>query len=148
VTLLEPDITWHVYECPPIDFWNGAVGVEEYVVLLGERGIDVEEVDELVSLFESAVNALVKLTTWEGDGRWWLSALPDVESRMMWVMFLVKQQSNGTTFIASMVELPWLSQWRCDRPRPISAVGSWGAAHVERVRALAAEVLERRAVTN
>lgn len=114
---MNADIPWHVYECPPVDCWNGAVGVEEYMVLLGERGIVGDnEIEVFVELFEGAVKAVAEMTLWEGDGTWWLSAIPDVERAIMWMMFLIKQQNNGTTFIASMVELPWLEEWRCHEP--------------------------------
>jgi hypothetical protein len=142
--LIVSDITWHVYECPPVDFWNGAVGVEEYLVLLGQRGVEVEEIEVFVGLFEGAVNAVANRTLWEGDGAWWLSALPDVESRMMWVMFLAKQQNNGMTFVASMVELPWLDEWRRDQPRAVPLAQSRRAVYVDRARTLAKEVIAQR----
>ena len=117
------------------------------MVLLGERGVDVDEIEVFVDLFEGAVNAVADLTVWEGDGEWSLSSIPDVERAIMWVMCLIKQHNNGTTFIASMVELPWLEEWRCDQPRP-KADDTCGAGHIERLRTLSHEVIEQRSPTN
>jgi hypothetical protein len=55
----------------------------------------------------------IKRAGWEGDGRWKFSAVPgdsdDVNTK--WV-FLVKQDNNGTTWIASPYPLPWLEDLR------------------------------------
>lgn len=142
--MLDPDIRWHVYKCPPIDHWNGAVGIGEYLLLLEHRGQELEEIDCLIDLFESAVNAVASWTSWEGDGEWWLGTLPDVKRAMMWNMFLVKQRTEGTTFIASMVELPWLEEWRRHEPRAEPLHKERLAAHIDRVRELARHIAERR----
>ena len=118
------------------------------MVLLGERGIDVDEIEVFVELFEGAVKAVAEMTLWEGDGTWSLSAIPDVERAIMWMMFLIKQQNNGTTFIASMVELPWLEEWRCRKPRSEPGDDSRSAFYIERLRTLSREVIEQRYPTN
>ncbi len=136
---------WHIYECPPIDEWQGVVGIEEHVTMLGERAEEIGDIEGFVLLFEKAVRAVADLTSREGDGAWVVSALPDVELREMQPFFLVKQQNNGKTFIASTVELPWLAPFERlpgDDFQP--SQHPYAKAYITHIRDVERRVIERR----
>jgi hypothetical protein len=136
---------WHVYECPPTDEWEGTAGIEEHITMLGERGEEVGTIESFVLLFEQAVRAVADLTSWEGDGTWMVSALPNAERREMRPFFLIKQRTNGMTFIASTTELPWLAAYERlpgDDYKPKQHPGA--QAHITRIREVERRVIERR----
>jgi hypothetical protein len=141
---------WFVYSCPPIDEWRGASTFEAYLEHLSANGEDLDEIEVFVRDFEEASLAVVARTIWEGDGIWRVCSLPELEP---WgrtrLIFVVKQRNNGSTFIASEVELPWLAGFYCERARD-RAVSLDGVEHfhVARIRRVFRAIVERRQPTN
>jgi len=136
---------WCAYECPPIDEWEGTIGVEEYLSVLSERGETIQAIEDFVLVFEGGVRVIADLTTWEGDGTWMVSTLPDVVQRQMRVMFYIKQRNNGTVFIASTAELPWLARYERkpgDDFQP--QIHPSAQASIKRIRQVEREVIDRR----
>jgi hypothetical protein len=105
------------YELPPIDYWTGATYFdpdEEAAIAAGSPppGIFPSDDDphgratELTELHQRAVVVFDELG-WEGDGNWRCGAVPNETSTQLWIG--VKQQNNGTTYVLSPVEMPWLN---------------------------------------
>jgi len=107
--------TYWVYACSPVDRWAGWMTPEEAVeARRAELGSFAEDGDrEFKQTLDTAMNRiavhLLDDFRWEGDGRWLVAVLPDPETCDCTVMFSVKQSNNGTTFIVSPRELPWLA---------------------------------------
>ena len=111
-----------IYAINPIDLnWEHLKTVEETVInLMNGRGDRMLE-DSWMELLTSMIYDWVTVQTeakasrgWEGDfrrpeGVLWLPC--DMEFRYA---FVWKQDNNGTTFIASPIELPWLKEEECD----------------------------------
>ncbi len=91
-----------IYECPPQDWWFGSVDLFTYF-----NDLDPASQNEALEDFTASVCAIAKDTSWEGDGMWRVIGIPvgDVTPA---TCFAVKQSNNGTTYFASMVQLPWL----------------------------------------
>jgi hypothetical protein len=109
-------MTWHTYEIAPIDFgWENLKTVRETAVALLESGqasalkndIDASDLQDFLISWESAKTAASE-KGWDGD----LKGEPVV----MWIPndtefnygFAFKQDNNGTTYVMSPVEMPWL----------------------------------------
>lgn len=104
-----------VYCVSPIDSWFGWLSETEYrKQLVKSHGDDLQEAAHAWEAYlgkRSMAFELTKKVGWEGDivgnGKPMIAALPaDTESELVigW-----RQISNGTTFVASPFELPWLS---------------------------------------
>ncbi len=93
----------YVYECGPIDHWQGWTPLPTF---LRDEFIDPGQVGRMLQ-------AIARSTRWEGDFRAGeaprVSALP-VGDPDCALLLAVKQDNNGTTFIASEVRLPWLDE--------------------------------------
>ena len=102
----------YIYSIDPIDFWPGWYKEADYLK-------SVDDVDDLVgNTFVEEYQALKKRALakaldagWEGDIREgpFVAGLPSSGGDVR-VMIAWKQDNNGTTFIASPVELPQLKQ--------------------------------------
>ena len=57
--------------------------------------------------FHSA-KLLAKSSGWEGDGFWLCTVLPDPEYCASTWVFAVKQSNDGTAYIVSKYQMPWL----------------------------------------
>lgn len=105
-----------VYCLPPIDWWPGWITQSEYKAeIIKWHGHDLhvaaDEWDKFLE-FRTQAYALAKKLGWEGDIRG--GDEPDVaplpaESNCTFMLGW-KQDNNGTTFIASPYELPWLDK--------------------------------------
>ncbi|QGJ73801.1 hypothetical protein [Sinorhizobium meliloti] len=94
-----------VYELAPIDFWNGWQTEAEYLPKNEKEEIDAYR------RFRERAQELAHRAGWEGDVRFgpYVSALPNPETSMPSdFMIAWKQENNGTTYVASPYELPWL----------------------------------------
>jgi hypothetical protein len=106
-----------VYMLPPVDYWHGWIPQYEWtgaVDLTEEYGFDGGEMADDLRLAER----LATECGWEGDGHWRMAGLPRADVAAPTFMLAAKQQNNGTTFVVSPYELPWLAQYlelRVDR---------------------------------
>lgn len=102
----------YVYAGCPIDFWSGWMPEAEYLAALAAN----EEDQATYYMRLGAAQVLAKRLGWEGDMRQgpFVSGLPAPDSPYSEFLIGWKQSNNGTTFIASPYELPWLSKdWTC-----------------------------------
>ena len=97
----------YTYVLGPIDFWEGwmapeTLGASPY------RDLAAWGPDDVMARLSVAKDAATA-AGWEGDGQFHLSMLPmqDVQCE---VVVAIKQNNNGTTFIMSPFEMPWLGQ--------------------------------------
>ena len=108
----------HLYSIEPIDFWYGTQHAQLFLNKLSvstntafsEEGeiYDISAHDFKV-LWQHADEALEgSRLGWEGDGVWRFICLPDPDCCSMHIVFFIKQSNNGTTFVVSPVELPYL----------------------------------------
>ena len=93
-----------LYEIGPIDYWTGWTPLEQVKV----NNYSDKEYEDLESDAEFAKVLIEKYTSWEGDGRWYVSGMPTSEYSNSLLMFAVKQSNNGSTFICTPFPLPWL----------------------------------------
>lgn len=100
----------YCYHIAPIDFWYGAMNGEELMLSIyrngevGFRGKDavIKGVQQLIHDAEKAFRTI----GWEGDvrqGPYFFAVPSDTE---MQLGYMLKQDNNGSCFIASPVELP------------------------------------------
>jgi len=110
-----------VYAAGPIDWeWELSPSVEKLKALVAEReksnpmyqygGLSA---DGLMDLFEHAKTDATA-AGWEGDFALGpiVFTLPDPDSNSFAIGFAWKQSNNGSTFVMSPFELPWLSDYR------------------------------------
>jgi hypothetical protein len=100
----------YVYHCGPIDCWAGWRPLRELLIQDAD-GVELPGPQHVQQRWELAQD-LAKRIYWEGDvrssegGPWW-TPIPwetgDWEYVIAW-----KQDNNGSTFVASPVQLPWL----------------------------------------
>ena len=111
----------YIYAIAPIDFWNGWQSAEEIVSL--DHNFDwINEIkfvdpDSYFSFLRKAKHAAL-MAGWEGDmsDGPYISMLPDDgDPGPCKFMIAWKQSNNGTTFIASPFELPWLGDSEEDK---------------------------------
>lgn len=101
------------YETPPLDCFEGLTPIDKAadLFMFGMCG--------LVQLAMNAARAsLVCKSSWEGDIRtkeMYFFALPDPENNTTRPGVIWKQDNNGTTFIFSPVELPWLEEYQLNK---------------------------------
>lgn len=99
-----------VYELPPVDFWQGWTPASRWPKAeddpFPEYGVGEDEADDLAVAMKMATRC-----GWEGDGEWRMAGLPRADVAAPTYMLAVKQYNNGTTYVISPYELPWLSQF-------------------------------------
>lgn len=109
----------YVYCGNPIDFWTGWMTEAEYLATLETVDFDGNPTNEGLAAYYTRLGAaqvLAKRVGWEGDMRQgpFVSGLPTPDSPNSEFLIGWKQDNNGTTFVASPYELPWLSKdWAC-----------------------------------
>lgn len=139
---------WSLYQAPAMWSWDGALELEVYLRALGSSGKSVSDAESLCDRFHSAARTVGQFTVWDGDGVWRLTGLPDAIVKGTHLVFIVTQQRDDLTFIASELELPWLEEWRCPRweqPRESSDQRDQAiAAHIQRARDVVAEITAER----
>ncbi|PSS59873.1 hypothetical protein C6558_36235 [Ensifer sp. NM-2] len=100
-----------VYKLGPIDFWNGWLSAADFVA--ETENVDANYNEETFLPFVEKAQDLARGIGWEGDMRSgpFVSALPNPDSGNLSDFILAwKQDNNGTTFVASPYELPWLGR--------------------------------------
>lgn len=100
-----------VYALGPIDFWNGWNNATDYVAETQKMDDNFNE-ETFQPFFEKA-KALAREAGWEGDMRSgpFVSALPNDDPGSLSDFIIAwKQDNNGSTFVASPHELPWLGK--------------------------------------
>lgn len=108
------------YVTGPIDYWDGLPTLKEYEMMLAREAItNLAYQKELafqpiVFLSEQFEQAKKEMYCWEGDflAGPYVFLLPDPDSVTMQPGFIWKQRNNGTTFIVSPFDLPWLNEYR------------------------------------
>lgn len=94
--------TPYIYEIPPIDDWD------LYIQVFVE---DIVKSQRLYLVVRSAFEALKKYTSWEGDIRSGLFVQVLPGSDPIKYAVIVKQDNNGTTFVASGDRLDYLCEY-------------------------------------
>jgi hypothetical protein len=107
-----------VYELSPIDDWHGMVTLGQYFACRcriqereGYPGPDAgNEFDGVLRFLFEAMDHARTHGHWEGDvRRLYVSSVPTDDHECDLILGW-KQSNNGTTYIASRRELPWLSE--------------------------------------
>lgn len=106
---------WHGYHVAPIDLgWNDLLTVDAYVKQYVDAGYPNSDVKEVRQYFTTLMARIEKVATesllWEGDFR----EVPHIFHLPTEIEFSVgivfKQDNNGSTFLFSPVELPWIKE--------------------------------------
>jgi hypothetical protein len=112
----------YIYEMAPIDIWAGWIRLEDalaepgkYSLMGNSASLDEKEIiAEFRQELDYAKYLLAKHTSWEGDGRVYVTAMPtEIDAHLV---FAIKQSNNGTTFIASPIEYAHLKEWLVATP--------------------------------
>ena len=104
----------YLYEMEPIDIWTGWVKFEDvlqdpyryHYTSFSSRHPNSTDQDvaakQLIQLVDGVKKQLSEYTEWEGDGEVYLTSMPyELEARLV---FAIKQNNNGTTYIAAPFE--------------------------------------------
>ncbi|CQR73322.1 hypothetical protein SOV_51050 [Sporomusa ovata DSM 2662] len=99
-----------IYTLNPTDYFVGFMTERE--ALDAEKG-DIEDGEEILKQkIEIAKKLFREHTCWEGDGEVYISGLPGRNSNNYPEIFvIIKQRNNGSTFLCSPVELPYLEEF-------------------------------------
>jgi len=101
----------YLYACGPLDCWPAMMTLAEALALAGSE--DVCTPTEPIALLGEALHTAASQGHWDGDfsvePRF--CPIPGGDVCMDWGV-IWKQSNNGTTFVYSPHELPWLAQWR------------------------------------
>lgn len=104
-----------VYELPPVDWWYGWSQLDEALPQDNGDPKSHERIRaELKRIREHAFSEFRKRTLWEGDivtGPVFAGLPPADGNPDCDVMVAIKQRNNGTVFVWSPYELPWLSPY-------------------------------------
>lgn len=100
-------IKLYTYAIGPIDFWEGWSSVDE---MMSAPYHDVAHwgPDTVRERFWAAQEA-ARQAGWEGDGKARVTVIP-MQDVVCEIVIAIKQSNNGTTFIVSPVEMPWLGE--------------------------------------
>ena len=108
-----------IYATGPLDYSDGMIPLDEAIQKIAnsdaippEWGIGINEIIHFIML--CAYKVAKEKTFWEGDIRdnnIYLFSLPDPSSNSTRLGLVWKQDNNGTTFICSPVEIPWLKDY-------------------------------------
>ena len=119
--MTRPKKFWKYQLAGPVDYFSACVPLKEYIeralkecawesAILGDH-VDVLKwaVDDL---FPELAYAMSGFPYWEGDiaDGIYVFAIPTCEYPEMMRGYIWKQSNNGSTFVASPVELPWLKE--------------------------------------
>lgn len=102
------------YSLAPIDFWEGWLTEGQYKIALVTQSDQAARALARYESFRDRALDLGRDLGWEGDFREgpFVSGLPSNDNDAP-VVIAWKQDNNGSTFVVSPLELPWLG--RCDR---------------------------------
>ena len=100
------------YHISPIDYWPGAMTREDLLKTMTDNQYsawsDLADACRNLDTLQSKAEEAFKKITWEGDvcsGPFYFALPGDTH---MAIGFILKQDNNGATFIASPYELPHL----------------------------------------
>jgi hypothetical protein len=101
--------TWYFYSTGPIDEWVGWHGLDHVSHDRPEENPWVPGLPSLPWLRHliPLIAAEFKRDGWEGDGSWYLTALPDPDNFTSRIVIAVKQSNNGQVFMASQMGMDW-----------------------------------------
>lgn len=103
--------SYYRYACPPIDYFDGCMTVEQHFA--NKTAGDDGQVDlvAIITDLHLLVREMHSMPTWEGDVTEgpFIFSLPDPHRSIMEIGFVWKQENNGTTFVLSPFQLPWLT---------------------------------------
>ncbi|MCW7552672.1 hypothetical protein NX722_08445 [Endozoicomonas gorgoniicola] len=109
----EKETKMFIYELDPIDYFSGSIPLEDYLK-------SIKEMDDTFGEYEFTQRQIGRLTSkmktissWEGDiiDGVYVFAMPGSNMDTNLALGIVwKQRSNGTTFVVSELELPWLEE--------------------------------------
>jgi len=106
--------TWYCYCLPsPIDFgWEFLPTIEEIRAAIAATPRDCHyiSVSQFEILLHTAQEAVRHQGYWEGDFRNGPVVMCLPKDEHFEFAFVWKQDNNGTTFVASPIELPWLDE--------------------------------------
>ena len=114
---------WYVYECPPIDWWQGWLKIP--IDIEGRPYLPTALVEWLT--YEDSVldwgiqsgidtiykNQLFESAGYDGEPRgkyWHMAPVPNPKDCDTAYIFSVKADNNGTTYVASPFEMPHM-EW-------------------------------------
>ena len=100
------------YTIPPIDFFDGCIGLEDYIKSYdgcdtGEFGM-YQKNERINDIITKLIIGMSSFEYWEGDIRGKIEVFSVPAEGMTEIGFILKQDNNGTTFIISPVPLPHL----------------------------------------
>ena len=101
-------IKLYTYALGPIDYWEGWWSSVEDMMTAPYHDVAYwgpDTVRERVWAAEDAARA----AGWEGDGKARVTVIP-MQDVVCEIVIAIKQANNGTTFIVSPVEMPWLGK--------------------------------------
>jgi hypothetical protein len=108
----------YVYEMSPVDYWEGMTPLGSYFddrcmsnMLEWRRA---PEFDRVLRFLFRTMEIARSHGHWEGDVAHgpYISAVPDSGGLDCALILAWKQSNNGTTYVASQIELPWLAEYR------------------------------------
>lgn len=107
---------YYVYEMPPTDWFYPFKTLKETLIDIFSCGNDdiyaSEMCEKYIEDVKNAKNEFEKRTNWEGDGAIFISGLPtDDGGGFPYTLVMIKQSNNGSTFLCSPVELPFLREY-------------------------------------
>lgn len=100
----------YVYVLGPIDCWEGWSSHNE-MASAANFAVAYWRPDDVKDRFWQAHDTALA-AGWEGDGEPKLTVIP-IRDYFCELVFAFKQKNNGSTFIVSPVEMPWLGK-PCD----------------------------------
>lgn len=112
----------------PIDFFHGAISFSQYLLQIQDECFMEEDIVEGIKEREACVNRAIKqlveaisrlaraFRTWEGDVRdeVYVFGLPTKYCTLE-IGYIIKQDSNGGTFVISPQPLDWLQRSEAER---------------------------------
>lgn len=109
-----------IYQLDPTDWFLYVVTLEDARELSAREDESCPGwSDELEHAYITAAWKIRHHTSWEGDGTWYVGALPQRDSGGEMLPYLmVKQRNNGTTYVWSPVEMPHLGEQEASPDTP------------------------------
>lgn len=105
-----------IYETSPQDYFDGMVPLCDAIYNSGENEGSNDTAWRIIHFVISCVYKVARAKSfWEGDIRGndiYLFSLPDPDNAMVRMGLVWKQDNNGSTYICSPVEIPWLKEYR------------------------------------
>jgi hypothetical protein len=101
----------YVYECGPIDFWNGFMSEAEFRQHVSKTWWQPGFDDVYVQEFWAALLSGARKLGWEGDmreGPYYAPLPPHEMGAGPGLIIAFKQDNNGQTFVGSSYRLPYL----------------------------------------